>query len=121
MRFRLLVVVLLVGVGVADARDIRRRIVLRPGQAEASVAGRVPRPDDVVVYDVAAPVGARVFVRLRPGARLVAQLLLVPGAGAQIGPGAELDCVVDGSGGFQVRVVPRERSAGSFRLYLRVR
>jgi hypothetical protein len=85
------------------------------------IAGGVSKPDDVVIYALQAQAGQHIFIRLEPDKKLVAQALLVPPSGKQVGPGAKVDFVADQSGIFQIRVIPRERSSGTFRLYLSVR
>ena len=106
---------------VFEAREIKHRVALKPSQREMVIAGGVPKPDDVVVYALQAQAGQHIFIRLEPDKKLVAQALLVPPSGKQVGPGAKVDFVADQSGIFQIRVIPRERSSGTFRLYLSVR
>ena len=106
---------------VFEAREIRRWLALKPSQTETIIAGRVPKPDDVVVYALQAHARQHIFIRLEPDTRLVAQALLVPPSGKQVGPGAEIDLVADESGIFRIRVTPRERSSGTFRLYVSLR
>lgn len=106
---------------VFEAREIKHRVALKPSQTEMVIAGGVPKPDDVVIYTLQAQAGKHMFIRLEPDKKLVAQALLVPPSGKQVGPGAEIDFVTEESGIFQIRVIPRERSSGTFRLYLSVR
>jgi hypothetical protein len=106
---------------VFEAREIKHRIALKPSQTETVIAGGVPKPDDVVIYALPAQAGQHIFIRLEPDKKLVAQTVLVPPSGKQLGPGAKLDFVADEPGIFQIRVIPRERSSGTFRLYLSVR
>jgi hypothetical protein len=104
-----------------QAREIEHRIVSKPGQTNTTLAGCVPKPDDVVVYVLQARAGQHFFLRLEPGPKLVAQVLLVPPSGVQVGPGAEVDHVAEESGMFRIRIIPRERSSGKFRLHLSLR
>ena len=106
---------------VFEAREIKHRVALKPSQREMVIAGGVSKPDDVVIYALQAQAGQHIFIRLEPDKKLVAQALLVPPSGKQVGPGAKVDFVADQSGIFQIRVIPRERSSGTFRLYLSVR
>ena len=106
---------------VFEAREIKHRVALKPNQTQMIIAGGVPKPDDVVIYALQAQAGQHIFIRVEPDKKLVAQALLVPPSGKQVGPGAEVDFVADQSGIFQIRIMPRERSSGTFRLYLSVR
>jgi len=103
-----------------EGREIIHRIALKP-QKERVIAGRIPTPDDVVVYRFEARAGQHISIRLEPAAPLIAQTQIVPPSGKALGPGAELDAVLDESGTFQIRVIPRERSSGTFRLHLILR
>jgi hypothetical protein len=122
MRLGLLVSIVLLFCGTPSAeRDIERRIVLKRHQMAASVGGRIPKPGDSVVFACTAHAGQRLFIRLQPGNNLVAQALLVLPSGKQEGPSTELSHLVNESGTLYIRVLSREQSSGSFRLYLSLR
>jgi hypothetical protein len=122
MRLRLvLVIALLFYTNASAGRDIDCRIVLKHGQTAATIRGRIPSPQDSVVYEFSAHAGQRLLIRLEPDKDLVAQALLVSPSGKQDGPGVELSRTVDESGIFHIRVTPREQSSGHFRLYLGLR
>jgi hypothetical protein len=117
----LLFIALLVSAGSFTGREIERRIVLKRGQTESTTKGLIPRSSDSVVYQFRADLGRRVSIRLEPDRNLIAQALLVFPSGKQDGPGTELNCTVEESGTFRIRIVPREQTWGAFRLHLSVR
>ena len=96
--------------------EIHRRIVLAKNGTGATVTGRIPRTSDAVVYEFACLAGRHYSIRLEPGRELVAQAILILPSGIEDGPGVEL--AVDGSeaGTCRIRIVPRQQTAGSFRL-----
>ena len=119
MSIRLIVVIsLLLCTNVLESREIKHRVVLKPNRTVKIVTGRIPSPDDVVVYVLEARAGQHIFIYLRPDRRLVSQALLVAPSGKQVGPGTTFDSIFDESGAFQIRILPRERTAGTFRLQL---
>jgi hypothetical protein len=119
MTFRLVAsVALLFCTNGLESREIKQRVVLKLGRTETVMTGRIPSPDDVVVYVLEARAGQQMCIYLQPNRRLVSQALLVAPSGKQIGPGTTFHSILDESGVFQIRILPREHTAGTFRLRL---
>lgn len=122
MSIRLVVAIsLLLCTNVLESREIKHRIVLKPSQAETVIRGSIRSPDDVVDYVFEASAGQHIFIYLQPDRRLVSQALLVAPSGKQVGPGTTFDSIFEESGEFQIRILPHERTAGTFRLRLSMR
>ena len=112
-----LAIALMLVLGRVNATEIHRRIVLKSEHQETVVSGRIPHPSDTAVFALRLPEG-HFFLQLDPGPSLRAFALLKPPTGPQVGPGAKLDYVVQKTGMFQIRIVPREQTSGTFQLRL---
>jgi hypothetical protein len=114
------IIALLFGPGILESREIRHRIVLKPGQGETIVSGRIPTPEDTAVYVMRLRVGMHLSVQLYPGPTLRAFALLKPPSGDQLGPATRIDSVASQTGKFEIRIIPLEQSSGDFRLHVGV-
>lgn len=120
MTWKLLVTIsLLLSSSALESREIRHRIVLKPG-SETTVSGRIPTAHDVAVYVLQLRTGQHLSAQLNPGPTLRAWALLKPPGGDQIGPGTRIDSVVHKTGMFEIRIIPLEQSSGNFRLHVSV-
>ena len=84
------------------------------------MTGSIPSPDDVVVYVFKARAGQHIFIYLLPDRQLISQAVLVAPSGKNVQNGTTFDSILNESGAFQIRILPRERTAGTFRLRLRI-
>lgn len=105
----------------ADAREIAHLMVLKPGRSGNVISGRLTGADESVAYLLRVQAGQHLSLRLKPLSGLIAQLLIVPPAGDQIGPGADLDMDIARSGTIRIRVVRRQGTAGRFRLHVQIK
>jgi len=119
MSFRFIVAIsLLFCTNVLGSREIKHRVILKQGQTDTVMTGSIPSPDDVVVYVFKARAGQHIFIHLVPDRQLISQAVLVAPSGKNVQNGTIFDSILDESGAFQIRILPRERTAGTFRLRL---
>jgi hypothetical protein len=116
-----LCVALLLAPSYTEGGTFAHRIILKRGQTAVTMTGRIPTPGDVVLFVFKAQSGQHVSIRLQPNRHLVTQAVLLYPSGKQAGPGTDLNCNVDESGTYRIRVTPREQTAGTFRLYFHLR
>ena len=106
----------------AQARDYQRTILLKRGQRSTSSVMRLPSPGDSGVFSFEAHSGQHVLIEIKPISRsLITQAVLICPSGKQYGPGQKMDQDLEESGTYQIRVVARQQTSGSFRVSLTLR
>lgn len=119
MSFRFVVAIsLLFCTSVLESREIKHRVVLKPGQPETVLNGSIRSPDDAVIYIFKARAGQHIFIYLQPDRQFDARAVLVAPSGKNVQDGTIFDSILDESGTFRIRIDRRLGTAGTFQLRL---